>query len=211
MSSMRSPLGTRVGLITVLLSAVVAAPALAKYKVRPLQPKAASEYGSYQDFQNVVIGVDVAATPEEALLLFDEKKLHEKNFLPILIVIENNNPFPIKVDEATVFLVAKDGSQKKTVSFLDVLLAIRLKKPLSNYSSSKELLAKEVAKEEMFNDFRDKAFGQKVIPPKSSAHGVVFYERPYEGEISEFRLYLPEVLNYADNEPLMFFELELTN
>jgi len=119
----------------------------------------------------------------------------------------------VKVDEATIFLIVEDGSRKRTVSFLDVLLAIKLKKPRSNYSSSKEALAKELAKEEMFNDFKHKAFGEKVIDPMSSDHGVIFYERPYEeeGDVSNFGLYLPEVFNSSEGEPLMFFELELGN
>ena len=183
----------------------------AKYKVKPLQTKAASEYSTHQDFQNVVIGAQVANTEDETLEFFDEKKLHEKDFIPILIVIQNNNPFPIKVDEATIFLVVKDGSQKRTVSYLDVLLEIKLKKPRSNYSSSKEMLAKELAKEDMFNDFKQKAFGEKVIAPMSSEHGIIFYERPFEeeGDIPDFLLYLPEIVNASEGDALMFFELEL--
>lgn len=198
-------------LIAALSAALSVAPALGKYKERPLQPRSASEYASHQDFQNVVIGVQPAATEKASLELFDEKKVHEKNFLPILIVIQNNNPFPIKVDEKTIFLVTKDGSQKRTVSFLDVLLEIKLKKPRSNYSSSKEMLAREVASEEMFNDFKNKAFGEQVVAPMSSAHGVIFYERPYpyEGDVPDYRLYLPEVVNASSGEPLVFFEFEL--
>ncbi len=211
MSNMQSSFWVRVAVTIILLSGVANAPVFAKYKVKPLQPKAASEFESHQDFQNVTIGTHAADTKEESLELFDEKKLHEKDFLPILIVIQNNNPFPIKVDEATIFLIVEDGSQRRTVSFLDVLLAVKLKKPRSNYSSSKEMLAKEVAKEEMYNDFKHKAFGEKVIAPMSSDHGIIFYKRPYEGEVSNFRLYLPEILNSSTGEPLMFFELELRN
>lgn len=201
----------RLAVTGILVSGIASTPLFAKYKVRPLQPKAASEYSTHQDFQNIVIGAQVANTKDETLEFFDEKKLHEKDFIPILIVIQNNNPFPIKVDEGTIFLVVKDGSQKRTVSYLDVLLAIKLKKPRSNYSSSKEMLAKEVAKEEMFNDFKQKAFGEKLIAPMSSAHGIIFYERPYEeeGDISDFLLYLPEIVNASKGEALMFFELEL--
>ncbi len=210
---MQSSVWVRFAVTVILLSGLSTAPVIAKYKVKPLQVKAASEYASHLDFQNVIIGTWVADTLKESLELFDEKKLHEKDFLPILIVIQNNNPFPVKVDEATIFLIVEDGSRKKTVSFLDVLLAIKLKKPRSNYSSSKEALAKELAKEDMFNDFKHKTFGEKVIDPMSSDHGIIFYERPYEeeGDVSDFGLYLPEVFNSSDGEPLMFFELELGN
>ena len=211
MSNMQSSVWVRLTVTIALLSGLSVAPVIAKYKAKPLQVKAASEYGSHLDFQNVIIGTYVADTPEVSLELFDEKKLYEKDFLPILIVIQNNNPFPVKVDETTIFLIAEDGSRSKTVSFVDVLLAIKLKKPRSNYSSSKEALAKEVAKEDMFNDFKHKAFGEKLIAPMSSEHGIVFYERPYKADVSKFGLYLPEVLNSSDGEPLMFFELKLNN
>jgi hypothetical protein len=208
---MLSSFWVRLAVTSILVSGVSGPPLFAKYKLKPLQPKAASEYSTHQDFQNVVIGAQVANTKEETLEFFDEKKLHEKGFIPILIVIQNNNPFPIKVDEAAIFLVVKDGSKKRTVSYLDVLLEIKLKKPRSNYSSSKEMLARELAKEEMFNDFKQKAFGEKVIAPMSSEHGIVFYERPFEeeGDMSDFLLYLPEIVNASEGEALMFFELEL--
>jgi hypothetical protein len=205
--------GFWVRIATVLLSAtvLVCSFVVAGYKVKPLPLKPPLQYASHQDFQDVMIGAWVAETQEESLDLFDTKKLYEKDFLPVLIVIQNNNPFPIKVDEASIFLIKKDGSKQKTVSYVDVLLVMNLKQRRSGYESSREELLRKVVKEDMLEDFQSKAFGEREIAPQKTEHGVIFFERPYEyeGNVAEFGLYLPEIVNVSTGDPLVFFEFQL--
>jgi hypothetical protein len=181
----------------------------AKYKIKNLPIKPASEYASSQDFQSIVIGIYPCETLARTQELFDTKKLREKGILPVLLVIENNNTFPIRLRESDIYLVDKSGTQKPVMPFIDVLLRINLKKPLSNFSSKKELTAKKVVDEEMYADFEHKSFGEKLIAPVSSDAGVLFFEL-YEGESLEgSRLYMPEVVNFSTREALVFFEIDL--
>ncbi len=179
----------------------------AKYEVRDLQIGPANQYKAHLDFQNVVIAAYPCETETKTLELFDAEKLHEKGFLPILLVIENNNVFPIQISERDIYLVDRNGKQDRPIPYLDVLLEISLKKPITE-SLSKQQLDK-IIKKEMRLDFEHKSFGEKLIGPNSTDHGVIFFRLPQDGKLNGYRLYFPEVLNFAEREALIFFEFDL--
>ncbi|HSR53773.1 MAG TPA: hypothetical protein VLV83_23350, partial [Acidobacteriota bacterium] len=138
---MKNPLG-RIGVATVLLSL----PLLAGYKIKPLDPKPAVEYASHQDFQNVVIGAQAAVTEEGVLSLFDSKKIHKKGVMPVVVVVENNNDFPIRVDADSIFLVLSDGTNLRSMPFGEAFLQSVLKKDLSRYSTDQRVMITDLAR-----------------------------------------------------------------
>jgi hypothetical protein len=179
----------------------------AKYDVKDLQIGPAHEYTAHLDFQNVVIGAYPCTTEAKTLELFDTEKLHEKGILPVLLVIDNNNVFPIQVSEADIYLVDKTGQQERPIPFMDVLLEVSLKKPITESLDKKQL--DKIVKKEMRLDFEHKSFGEKLIGPNSSDYGVVFFRLPQDGDLEGYRLYFPEVMNFSEREALVFFEFDL--
>jgi hypothetical protein len=179
----------------------------AKYEVKDMQIKPAREYSAHLDFQNVVIGAYPCDTELKTLELFDTEKLHEKGILPVLLVIENNNIFPIQILEPDVYLVNKDGKQERPIPYMDVLLEISLKKPIIESLDKKQI--DKIVKKEMRLDFEHKAFGDKLIGPNATDHGVVFFRLPRDGNLEGYRLYMPEVINFSEREALIFFEFDL--
>ncbi len=182
-----------------------------KYKALDLEVEAAADYPAHQDFQNVVIGARCFATDEEIREVFDTKKLFEKGIMPVLVVIENNNEFALRVDARDIFLVDAGGETVSPLSPTDVLLAITLKKPITSYSTQREILLRRSVQPKMMSDFQRKVFGEKLIPPRESDFGIVFFPLPEDGDLSGLRLYLPEVENLTEGEDLMFFEFELAS
>ncbi len=184
-------------------------PLLGKYKIQEIQLKPAQEYVAHQEFQHIAIGAYPCNTKARTLELFDTQKLFEKRIMPVLLVIENNNDFALRVNEQDIFLVDAEGSKLPAIHYSEVLLRINLKKPLSSYSNKREILLREVRSKEMLMDFEHKAFGEKLIAPHSGDHGVVFFWLPENGDLSASRLYFPSLLNFTEDEELMFFEFEL--
>ncbi len=181
----------------------------AKYKIREIQQRAAAEYSAHQDFQGIVIGADVGDTEAKTLEFFDTRKLYEKGIVPVLIVIENNNDFAIRIDERDIFLIHSNETKEALIPYPEVLLHITLDNPLSTYSSRPEILFRRIRNKDMVTDFEHKAFDEKLIAPHSSDFGVVFFERPVDEDLSELRLFFPEVLNLTEQERLIFFEVRL--
>jgi len=179
----------------------------AKYEVKDLQLKPASEYDAHLNFQNVIIGAFPCETELKTLELFDTEKLHEKGILPVLLVIDNNNIFPIQILEPDIYLVNKNGQQERPIPYMDVLLEISLKKPITESLDKKQL--DKIVKKEMRLDFEHKSFGDKLIGPNSSDYGVVFFRLPPDGNLEGYRLYFPEVMNFSEREVLIFFEFDL--
>lgn len=182
---------------------------VAAYTIKDLQLRPASEYASHQSFQGISIGALPYTTDEKIQEIFDTDKLRQHDLLPVLIVIDNENEFPIGLSEDQIFLVDSANSQYAPIHFTDVLLEINLDKPLSAYSSRKEILLRKNVKKEMFLDFEHKSFQEKLIAPLSSDYGIVFFRVAQGSKLQGFRLYFPEVVNIVTEEPLMFFEFEL--
>lgn len=183
----------------------------AKYKIRDLQLLPAAEYSAHQDFQEITIGARPCITLGCTLELFDTKKLHEKGILPVLIVVENRNPFAVELDEKSIYLISTDNRRHETISYPDVLITLSSKKPLSHSTGKKDLQARQSVKKEMYVDFETKSFKKKTIAPQSIEYGVVFFERPRMEQLSAARLYFPEIRNVETNSSLIFFEFDLLN
>lgn len=194
-----------------MLSICLGLPLLAGYKILPLEPKPAAEYEAHTDFQNIVIGAQAALSQEAVLSLFDSKKVFEKGVLPVVVVIENNNDFPIRVNDRSIFLILNDGTNLRSIPFGEAFLQAVLKKDLSHYSTEERIMITELARRhrEMYEDFQHKSFGEKIIAPHDSDYGVVFFYRPSPEEREGWMLYLPEIEDMTTASELMFFEFAL--
>ncbi len=179
----------------------------AKYKIKEFQVHAAGDYAAHQSFQDLLIGAYPCNTRDKTLELFDTDKLFEKGLMPVLIVVQNDGVFPIQINDARIFLVDKAGQRHPSIPYTTVLLEINSKKSKSNLPNIKEL--HKLVKKEMLLDFEHKAFGEKLIAPGSSDHGVVFFRLPADGNLEGHRLYFPEIVNFTNNARLMFFEFDL--
>ncbi len=184
-----------------------ASPLCAWYKAKEIQIKPAKKYTIHQAFQNLVIAAYPLETEKKTLEIFDTKKLHESNYMPVLIVIENNNDFAISLNESDILLLDAEGEQESRIPFVNILLQISRKKSKNPYPDPSDL--SNIKDQKMLADFERKAFGEKMIAPHDKDYGVVFYRLPVNGNLEGFRLYLPEISNVGNDEPLMFFEFEL--
>ena len=201
------PAMTRAKLLIPIVLFASASPLCAWYKARDIQIKPAKEYTAHQAFQNLVIAAHPYTTEKQTLEIFDTKKLHRSNYMPVLIVIENNNDFAIRLDESALLLLDAEGEQESPISFIRILLQISRKKSKNPYPDPSDL--SNIKDQKMLADFERKAFGEKMVAPHDKDYGVVFYRLPADGNLAGFRLYLPQIFNVGNDEPLMFFEFEL--
>ncbi|MFB3904647.1 MAG: hypothetical protein ACE15E_14450 [Acidobacteriota bacterium] len=182
---------------------------LAKYKIKEFKPKAAKEYAAHQDFQNIVIAADPRLTEAGVLELFDTRKLLDQLIMPVVVVVENNNDFAIRIAAEDILLLDSTGAQIPGMPYDEVLLRLTLKNHLGTYSGRKEVLLRQVRDKNMVMDFEHKYFGEKLVAPHNSDYGVVFFAFPSAGDLKGTRLYVPRIHNITQDEPLIFFEFDL--
>jgi hypothetical protein len=191
-----------------LVALTVTVPILARYKVKELIVKPAADYNYRQDFQNIVIAAEAYLTQEETQELFDTKRLYERQIMPVLVVVQNNNDFAVRLRGDSIFFVDKNRTQFPPIPYEEVLLRISLNRKLSSQSTRRELLLHGVNRD-MRLDFEHKAFGEKLIAPHESDHGIVFYPRPEDANLFGSRIFIPEIYNLTENEQLIFFEFPI--
>ena len=204
------------GFYVLLAGQLLAGSVALGYKPVEIRAKAAKQYASHQEFQNLVIAAYPCDTRYKARQLFDTDKFGKKRILPVLIVVENNNDFVVSLDGRAIFLIDSAGTQHRPMHYLDVLADLNNKRrpPISTIEppgpGRRGSRTVKVASEEMLADFEQKAFGDKLIAPYTKDFGVVFYEIPWDGwDLSKSRFYLPEIYNFSAKEPLVFFEFEI--
>ncbi len=181
-------------------------PLWAGYKIKEPSIKAALEYPAHQDFQKLVLAAQPFLTEDESLELFDTKKLYERNIMPVLVVVQNNNDFAVRLESQDIYLIDKNETNVPSIPYEEVLVRIALKNPRG---AEPQILIRQIKDKNLLADFEHKAFGKKLIAPHDSDWGVVFFPRPDDSDLQGYRLYFPEIFNMANDEPLMFFEFRL--
>ena len=179
---------------------------VAGYKIKNIAIKPAGEYSSHQSLQNVVIGARPFDTEEEILSVFDSKKLYQKQIMPVLIVVENNNDFAIRLSGRDIYL-SDSGLNLRSIPYSKVVLAIAKKKK-SSYSAHEDVLLGQIKNKDMVADFERKSFEEKLIAPHGSDFGIVFFELIQL--TAETKIYIPSITNLETQQFLMFFEFTLS-
>ena len=179
---------------------------VAGYKIRNIEIKPAGEYTSHQSLQNVVIGARAFDTEEEILSAFDTKKLYQKQIMPVLIVVENNNDFAIRLSGSDIYL-SDAGVNRRSIPYAQVLLAIAKRKK-SSYSPHEDVLLRDIKNKDMVADFERKHFGEKLIAPHGGDFGIVFFELIQLNAAA--RIYIPNITNLETQQYLMFFDFDLS-
>ena len=179
---------------------------VAGYKIRNIEIKPAGEYTSHQSLQNIVIGARAFDTEEEILFVFDTKKLYQKQIMPVLVVVENNNDFAIRVSGSNIYL-SDAGVNRRSIPYTQVLLAIAKRKK-SSYSPHEDVLLRNIKNKNMVADFERKNFGEKLIAPHSDDFGIVFFELIQLN--AGVRIYIPNITNLETQQYLMFFDFDLS-
>ena len=178
----------------------------AGYTIKDINVQPAGEYPSHQSLQKVVIGARAFDTEAEILSVFDTKKLYQKQIMPVLVVIENNSDFAIRLSASDIYL-SDDGVNRRSIPYAKVLLDIAKKKK-GAYSSHDDILLRNIKNKNMVADFERKSFGEKLIPPYGSDFGIVFFELIQLN--AGTRIYIPNITNLETQEYLMFFEFDLS-
>lgn len=205
-------MGGRISLIAWLVFLLPNAsvyPQTPEYQVKDLQLRLPQEYAAHQTFQKLTIGAYPCNHPEKVQEIFDTKRLLEKGFFPVLLIIKNDNDFSVRLAAEDIFLVDGNGDLHESVPYQEVLLELYLKKSASRYSVREEILIEEFVEPNALIDFEQKALEEELVAPGRQVYGVVFFPLPEDRNIAGFRLYFSRIVNVETKEPLIFFEFEL--
>lgn len=171
-------------------------------------------------------GLLVAADPYQDAaryrIRFGKKNPYEAGILAIEVFFRNDNDKPIRLDLQSIrLLIAPPGAERQRLIPLTVEHVVdrilnkggpnpslpRGRVPIPGRGPkpghSKEWNELETA-------LRAAALEMDILPPRSSVHGFLFFDVNHHYDLlAHARLYLPDLKFMHNNQPLLFFELEL--
>jgi len=192
------------------LTAVLACTAAGKdQKEKPkFTPGPASSYPTKQ----TISGVTVAAVPyrsdEETEPAFGKKNPNKSGVLPILVVIANETPQALALDNLKVELITPDRRRVDARPPGDLKYIYGPNRP-SVYSGPIPTGRPHVGKKK--NPLADwtiegRAFTARMLPPKESANGFFYFQASYE---TGSTLYITGMREAASGKELFYFEVPL--
>src|SRR5258708_31850005 len=77
----------------------------------PFRPKPVADYPHRQTSEKVTIAVDQIVTDEQAAPAFGKLNPWRHGVLPVLVVIQNDSPNPIRLDRMHIYYTLPNGTR----------------------------------------------------------------------------------------------------
>jgi len=169
-------------------------------------------------------GLTVSADPyidlERAKKQFGKANPVPAGILPVEVFLRNETNQPIRIDLTTIQLEVRPPDSKRqdidSLSAVEVAKAIvhpegsrtpttRRFPPIGLPSSSND---KEVAN--MADTLRPLSLDADIVPPMGMIHGFLFFDLNHQMMLADnATLYVPDVMIFPSNKPMIFFEVAL--
>jgi hypothetical protein len=173
--------------------------------------------------QNVVIAVDAYYTVASAKEKFGKKHPHDAGILAFEVVMRNDNDKAVRIDFETIrLLLSVPGQSRQALAPMglgEVINRVLYKESGPPDSTRRRFPvpgrmpgAPKPSKEwlELEEKWKPMIFEMDILPPKSVARGVMFFDlnRHFEW-LRHARFYVPDVVFEPGGPALLFFEVEL--
>jgi hypothetical protein len=171
--------------------------------------------------EGVLIAADVYADEARSRVRFGKKHPYGVGVLALDLYLRNNNTRPIRVDLQAIRLLLKPPDaakqQLEAIPLELVLDAIYFQKrggpdlsiprvPIPGLKREKNKDWKEAEAR-----LKTQLLEFEVLPPRSTVHGLLFFDLAGQFEwLSGAQLYVPDLKFMDTNQPLFFFEIDLS-
>jgi len=171
--------------------------------------------------QNIVIAVDAYHTETRAKEKFGKKNPLEAGILAIEVVMRNDNDKAVKVDlESISLLLAVPGQSRQRLVPLtleEVLGRVLYKGGRDSTKQRRPLPGRLPGApkppkdwQELEEKWRPLVFEMDILPPKSVARGVMFFDLNHHFDWLPYtRFYVPDLAFEQGGQALLFFEVDL--
>lgn len=190
----------------ILLTSIAVALAADKDKPK-LEVNPAASYPHHMTSQGVTIAAVPYETEEQTKTAFGKLNPNDHGILPILVVIENNSPNTIRLENMKAEYTAQGGVRIENTPSQDVRFLRGARKPKMapgptvggvHVSRNKNPLSAW--------EIEGRAFSAKMIPPNDKASGFLYFQTGSRGGAT---LVLSGLRDAKSGQELFFFEIPL--
>jgi len=171
----------------------------------------ASGYTARQTIEGVTIGVELFQGKDKIKSAFPKTDLEKVGVVPVLVVISNDNDYPIHLDRMRIELITSDRQEMDPTPVEEVLLPARVKPPsLSPRPSPIPIPGRGSRRPPKTNEIEERAFVAPVVEARSGANGF-FYFRLGKGpdRLRGAKLFAGGLRNARTGQEILYFEIEL--
>jgi hypothetical protein len=189
----------------ILLMSIAAACAADKETAR-FEVRAAADYKARQTNSKVTIAAQAFVADDEARPAFGKNNPYKYGILPLLVVIQNDGPQTLRVDEIKVEYISPDRSRIYATPARDVRFVNGPNKPNVNIGPTGPKLGRQKKNPLDTWEIEGRSFTAKMIPPGQSASGFFYFQTGFQRGAS---LYVTGLKDAKTGEELFYFEIPL--
>ena len=189
----------------ILLTSIAAAFAADKDKP-PFHVLPAADYPNHQTSEKITIAASVVETDEQAQPAFGKNNPYRYGILPVLVVIQNDSPHAVRVENLKAEYVMPDRSRVENTPAQDLRFLKSGKKPTMVPTPIGGVKLGKNKQPLSGWEIEGRAFSARVIPPGQSASGFFYFQ---SGHRSGSTLYLSGLQDATSYKDLLYFEIPL--
>ena len=197
------------GWLPILLASIAAAFGADNDKPK-LNVRPAADYPHHQASEKVTIAAQPYETDDLAREAFGKINPWRLGILPVLIVVQNDSPDSIRLDQLQFFYVLPDRTRIENTPAQEVKYIHGARPPKNPVPgplggiglgrNPKNPLAEW--------EIEGRSFAAKMLPPGQSASGFVYFQVPQTSAAAS--VYVSGLLNAVSNKELYYFEIPLS-
>ncbi len=183
------------------------------YKARPWSPRPAESYAAQLTSEGVTIAVEPLYRDDMAAQVFDKNDMVSRGIMPLAVVIFNDNDFPVRVDGASIEVIAGDD-HVRTLPPEEVATRIFQKSGKNIFiPQTPRLPGGDRTNPDALTDLEHKFLDGKVVGAHDKGGGFLYFHLPVSQELpaylSRARVYIPGVYREDNGSEMIFFEIDL--
>ena len=194
---------------TALVVSIAAGAGLAGDDKTPFRPNPVNEYAHRQTSEKITIAAEQVVTDAQAVPAFGKLNPWRHGVLPVLIVIQNDSPNPIRLDRMHIYYTLPGGTRAEPTpgQELKYLQGPRQPKmvngPLGGIRGTKGPKSPLAAWEIEGREFR-----ARMIPPGQTASGFFYFEASVNSEAAS--IYISGLEDAVTHQELYYFDIPLS-
>jgi hypothetical protein len=187
----------------VLLLSIAAASAADKDK---FEVGSAGSFPAKQTVSQVTIGVSPYDSDAKAKTAFGKLNPYKHGILPVLVVIQNDSPTAVRLDEIQVEYHGPNRTKVEATPASEVRFASGPKEPRVTPAPTVGVGIGRRKNPLDTWEIEGRAFAAKMIPPGESAHGFFYFQTGLQRGAN---IYLTGLKDAASGKELFYFEIPL--
>jgi hypothetical protein len=193
--------------VPALLCVSIAAFAASEDK-QEFRPKPAGEYPHRQTSEKVTIAAQPYVTDDQAKEAFGKVNPWRYGVLPVLIVIQNDTPHALRLNQARFTYVLPDRSRTEATPAGEVRFAVSPKRP-REVSGPLGAVIRKGGKNPLAEwEIEGRALAAKMIPAGESASGFVYFQAPQQSDAAS--VYITGLVDAVTSQELYYFEIPMS-